>query len=330
MAEEMGFPFTEVLELLLKGKLPDAVRMLTDGIMQEWMAELDGMKHLLLMLLLIGVLSAACMLLMQTFQNKQIADVAHFISYLLLLTIVLSVFVQAAEDTQVLVERLVSLVKVFVPVFMLALGLASGTLTAVGYYQILLLGLFLVQSLLLRAGIPLTRIFLMLHVMNGIWEEDRLSGLTQLLQKGLTGVMKFILAGAAGLGMLQSMVTPVMERLQAGAAGKMISAIPGIGDLAEGTTQLLIGSAVLVKNGLGAAAILLLTALCILPVLRIAVWAGVLKLSAALMGLTADKRLTVCMNGAGDALLLLLRIIFTVLACFLIIFAIITSLTGVV
>ena len=116
------------------------------------------------------------------------------------------------------------------------------------------------------------------------------------------------------------MVTPVLESLKISSATKFLSSIPGLGGLAEGTAQLLLGSAVLIKNGLGAAAILLLLALCIVPFLKIFLY--------GLLGLSADKRLTGCIDRAGDAVFVLLRIAFTALACFLILFAIITCLAG--
>lgn len=124
------------------------------------------------------------------------------------------------------------------------------------------------------------------------------------------------------------MVTPVLESLKISSATKLLSSIPGLGGLAEGTAQLLLGSAVLIKNGLGAAAILLLLALCIVPFLKIFLYGTILKLCAGLLGLSADKRLTGCIDRAGDAVFVLLRIAFTALACFLILFAIITCLAG--
>ena len=77
-----------------------------------------------------------------------------------------------------------------------------------------------------------------------------------------------------------------------------------------------------------AAAILLLLALCIVPFLKIFLYGTILKLCAGLLGLSADKRLTGCIDRAGDAVFVLLRIAFTALACFLILFAIITCLAG--
>lgn len=50
------------------------------------------MKNLMLTLLIIGVLSALFTVVMQSFDNHQIADIAHFISYLLMLFVVLRTF----------------------------------------------------------------------------------------------------------------------------------------------------------------------------------------------------------------------------------------------
>ena len=227
-----------------------------------------------------------------------------------------------------LLGRILLFVRLFVPTFMLALGLSAGAATAAGYYQLILLLIYGVEQVLKSIGLPAVNIYMMLVVMNGIWEEERLGMLVELLQKGVAGFLKFLLTCITGIGLLQSMVTPVLEHLKLNAAGKALSAIPGLGGLAEGTAQLLIGSAVLVKNGLGVAAFLLLLALCIGPFARLLLYAGILKLCAALLGMTADKRITGCVNKAGDGLLLLLKISYTACACFLIMFAIITCLAG--
>ena len=127
---------------------------------------------------------------------------------------------------------------------------------------------------------------------------------------------------------MQSMITPVLERIQNETAGKVISSIPGLGGLAEGTAGLLLGSAVLIKNGLGIVSILVMIALCIGPFVKIGILAGCLKLGAGIIAMAAEKRVTSCLDGAGDAVLLLLRILFTAAGCFLVVFAIIVCLAG--
>ena len=133
----------------------------------------------------------------------------------------------------------------------------------------ILLLIYGVEQLLMSVGLPAANVYMMLVVMNGLWEEEKLSALIDLMHKGLTGGLKFLLTCITGIGLLQSMVTPVLESLKVSSAAKLLSAIPGLGGLAEGTAQLLYGSAVPIKNGLGAAAILLLLALCIVPFLKL-------------------------------------------------------------
>lgn len=112
----------------------------------------------------------------------------------------------------------------------------------------------------------------------------------------MSWILKFCLGTVTGLGVLQSMVAPALDAWKRTAAQKAIAAIPGLGDLAEGTAQVLLGSAVLVKNSLGMFVGILLAVLLVVPLLKIAAYGVVLKLAGAFVGLVADKRLTACMT----------------------------------
>lgn len=320
--------FGSFLEHILAGDLTGAARALMSSLRSGILAQAGGMRNLFLALLLIGMLSALLTVLTKAFKNQQLMDMAHFIAYLMMQAVVLAAYLQAAEITRELLERMLLFVRLFVPTFMLALGLSAGTATAVGYYELILLLIYGVEQILVSVGLPVIHIYMILVMMDGIWEEKRMDTLLDLAQKGVKGALKFLLACVTGIGLLQSMITPVLEQLKLTAASKALSAIPGLGGLAEGTAQMLLGSAVLVKNGLGVAAVLLLSAFCIIPFVKLLLYGSILRLSAGLLELSAEKRLTGCVGGAGDALFLLLRISYTAGACFLILFAIITCLAG--
>ena len=320
--------FSGFLSQILSGNWKEGVSLLLASLRDGIAGEAAGMRNLFLLLLLVGIMSSLFTVAAQAFKSHQIADIAHFVAFLLMLLIVLAAFSQAADITEALLEKILLFVRLFLPTFMIALGFSAGTVTAAGYYELILLLIYGVEQLLMSVGLPAANVYMMLVVMNGLWEEEKLSALIDLMHKGLTGGLKFLLTCITGIGLLQSMVTPVLESLKVSSAAKLLSAIPGLGGLAEGTAQLLFGSAVLIKNGLGAAAILLLLALCIVPFLKLFLYGAILKLCAGLLGLSADKRLTGCIDRAGDAVFLVLRIAFTALACFLILFAIITCLAG--
>ena len=226
---DFSIDFTSFFGQVLAGNMGEAFRGLSSSIRNGILAEIGGMKNLMLTLLIIGVLSALFTVVMQSFDNHQIADIAHFISYLLMLFVVLRTFTQAADIAGVLLERILLFVRLFVPTFMLALGLSSGAATAAGYYQLILLLIYGVEQLLVSIGLPAVNIYMMLVVMNGVWEEEKLGMLVDLLQKGIGGFLKFMLTCITGIGLLQSMVTPVLEQLKLNVAGKALSAIPGLG-----------------------------------------------------------------------------------------------------
>ena len=132
-----------------------------------------------------------------------------------------------------------------------------GAATAAAYYQLLLLLAYGAESLLFSFLLPLVYTYVLLALMNGIWAEERLSLLLDFLKKGISTGLKAAIGVITSFGIFQSMITPVLDSLKNSAVKKAISAIPGIGNLAEGVTEMLFGSAVLIKNSIGLLLLLL-------------------------------------------------------------------------
>ena len=107
-----------------------------------------------------------------------------------------------------------------------------------------------------------------------------------------------------------------------------MSALPGIGGLTDGKFGMVIGSAVLVKNSIGIYITLVLIVLCGVPLLKLALLACVIKLSAAVIGIVSDRRMTGCANRVGDGNLMLFKIALASVGMFVIQIAIITYTVG--
>lgn len=106
---------------------------------------------------------------------------------------------------------------------------------------------------------------------------------------------------------------------------RIVSAIPGVGNAADGAVELVLGSALVIKNSIGVVLLILILVLCAAPLLKIGLIAGVLKCAAAFMGIVSDKRITTCVNRAGDGGLLLLKTAGTAILLFLISIAVVTA-----
>lgn len=318
----------EVMEQLLAGRVKEAAGMVWQGLFNGRLWGFADMKGVFASILVLGILSVLVSGFLSSFENRRIAEIAHSVFYLLLLAILLKLFTKCLSVAGQTLEMTARFSKLALPALCLSMGPAAGSVTATGYYEMALFLIFVVEHFILRICLPLLPVFMLLLLMNGVWEDGKLAAFMELLEKALRSAAKISLALVTGLGVLQSMVAPAIDSLKRSAAQKAVAAIPGLGGLADSATQVLLGSAVLLKNSLGMFILLLLAALTFWPVAELFLYGAMLKLGGALVGAVADKRLTVCILRTADAVFLSLRLVASSVACFFIMVAIITCLVG--
>lgn len=322
MFPHFEFSLRELFQRVLSGDVAGALQDGIGGIFRGMAAEVGSIRNILLYLLVLGIVSALLSHFTDVFESHQIADISFYIVYLLLMAVLLKCFQEAAQTAGDAVENIVTFIKVFIPAYYLAVGVAGGAVTAYAGYQLLLFLIYGVEQVLLSVVMPLIYSFVMLAVINGIWSEERMAILLDFLQKCIGVILKTALGIVTGVSLLQSMVTPVIDSLKSQTLQKAVSAIPGIGNIADGVMETMVGSAVLIKNSIGVIFMILLLAVCLAPLVKIFLIAGCLKLSAALMGIVSDKRITGCTNKVGEGSFLLFRAAGTAMVLFIILIAI--------
>lgn len=315
---------TELLKMVMEGRSGEAFRQLLAQIGDSLTGELGGIRQILIYILVLGVVSALFAEFSDLFAGEQIAQAGFYFLYLFLMVVLTKVFLFVSEVASGAVENIVLFIQLFIPTYTIAVGAAQGTAAAAYYYQLMLLLAYLVESFLNKVLIPLIYSYVMLALLNGLWPEEKLSLLLDFIAKGVGFALKVSLGTVTGLSFVQAVIVPVASGLRISAMRKAISAIPGIGGVAEGMTELMLGSAVLIKNSMGVLLLVLIAGACILPLLKILVVTGVVKLGAAVTGIVSDKRISACTDRVGEGCFLLLRCVFTAVALFVIVIAVIS------
>lgn len=318
----------EIWGKILQGKITEAAMLLWEGIKGKLLSELAGMKNIFASILILGIISALFANFSDVFQNHQIADISFYFLYLLLMSILMKAFLTAADIAGQTVENIVLFIKMFIPTYFMAVGAATGAATGAVYYQFTLVLAYGVEKIIFSLLIPLIYSYVLLALLNGIWAEERLALLLDFLKKGIGAGLKVAMGAITSLSLFQSMIAPVLDSLKVSAVKKAVGAIPGIGNLAEGVTEMVIGSAVLIKNSIGVLMLLLLLAICLTPLAKLFLIACMMKGSAALVGIVSDKRITGCTDRVGDGSLLLFKAAFTAVALFMITIAVVAYTTG--
>ncbi len=319
---ERQFILERLFQTVMSGDIMGALELLFQGSISDFLGELAGMRNVFVWLLVLGIVSSLMTHFVEIFDRRQVADMGFYFMYLLFTAVLLKCFSQAVAIAVETVENILLFVKLMVPAYLLSVGVSSGAVTAGASYQMMILVVYGVEYVLSAGLLPLIYSFVMLVIINGIWPEEKLGLLIELVNKIIGWLLKGALGVVTGIGVFQALIAPVVDSARTSALQRLISAIPGVGNAAGGVAELALGSAMVIRNSMGVILLLLLLLLCAVPLLKIGVIAGLLKAAAAFMGIVSDKRITQCADKTGDAGLLLLRTTGTALLLFLIAIAV--------
>ena len=267
-------------------------------------------------------------ILTSVFQNRQVSEVSFYILYMLLMTLSLVTFQHTLQDTEQLLSYLTEFMKLLCPSYFLAVAFAAGSSSALVFYNIVLWIIYLVELVILELLMPIVHVFVMIQVLSNLTGEDLLSEFADLIRKGIAWCLKTLLAGVVGINVLQGLLAPAIDTVKRSAVNRTVEAIPWIGDVTGGVAEVALGSAVLIKNGIGAAGMVIAVMVCAVPVIRLVLLAFIYKFVAAMVQPVSDKRITACIGGVSEGYGLLLQILLYTALFFLITLAVIAGATS--
>lgn len=286
---------------------------------------IGGQRVLLGKLLFLILLSAVFSIMADVFSEDRVGETGYYILYLLLLAFLLEEFGRTGSEVEELLLGASAFMEAAAPAYYLAVLTAGGATTAGLFYQLLLLLLLAVQGVIVRLLLPGVQIYVLLSLVNQIPKEDFLSRLTDLIRTCIQWSMKTMIAAVTGLQILRNMLGPALDSLHRSAIGKTAEAIPGIGNVINATTEILLASAVLIRNCLGVAVLVILLWGCLMPVARMAVRTLVFKMLGAFCQPVADERIVGCLGTIADGYGMYLQMILGTVVMFLLSVAVLTG-----
>lgn len=279
-------------------------------------------------LLIIGILSAILHHCGDLFRNKQIVDLAFYFTYLYAVIILLQMFYEIVETVVTLVENIISFTQILIPAFYTAVAMCYASVTAGAFYQLNLLLLYAVEIIFPDVIIPMTGCYVFISLISGSLQEDRFAELANLFKKGVLLLIKICITTVTGVGVMKSLIHPIADSMKYTMFQKTVAAIPGIGDVTDSVSGMLLGSAMLIKNSIGIVTLILLITLVCTPLCKIFLISVMIKFSGACVGMFGDKRLTKCIDHVAEGGFLLLKSGLAVVMILFITIALVTAVAG--
>lgn len=267
--------------------------------------EKKNFSLLLFLILIAAVLSNFA----AVFENGQVGEVSFYMIYLLLFTILMNRFAVLCTALGKQLDWLVEFMKGLAPAYYVVISASAGTFTAAAFYEGVLILVGLIQWLLLNFLLPGANLYVLLRLVNHLSKEDMLSKMAEFLETLISWSLKTMTGAVLGLQVVRGLVTPAMDAVKRTAIGKTAGAIPAVGNAVNVVTELILTGAVLVKNCLGAAAVVIFLLAGAGPVIHYGMLSLSYRFLAAVSQPISDKRIVGCLGTLGEGCSLLLRIL---------------------
>lgn len=326
--DDESFNIEEAVIDMISGKNPFDIRKIFELLLQKLFAGIIQNKDVFIHILLLAVAGAIFHNFSEAFKNTQIAEIGFYIIYMMLLAILVKSFTQITQIASETIENLLDFMRALLPSYLMSITVSAGPTSSMVFYEIIFFMITAVQWLLKNLILPMIQIYVILVLINDLLKEDSLSRLADLIKHAVEWMLKSLLAVIVGINVIQSMISPVIDSLKTGVLAKTASVLPGVGNIVNAATEVVLGAGVLIKNGIGVAALIAIAFICIIPVINMSVVTLIYQLSAAVIQPISDKRIVRSLGGIGMGARLLTRVVLTAGVLFLLTIAIITVSTN--
>lgn len=307
--KEDSFSIEEILNQILKGE-----SLFQKETMSKWFknivkAQLQREQKAMFQVVLLVLLAAVFSNFTAVFGDGKTGETSFYITYMLLLALLIKSFGSMGVELKELLENFILFLKALMPSYFLAVTASLGSATAMIFYEAVLFLIYVIQVVFLKGIVPAIYVLALVELVNYLHSEDFLSKMAELLQTLIEWSLKSCMAVVLGMQLIQNMIGPAMDSLKRDIIGKTAASIPGIGNAINGVTEVALGTAVIIRNGIGVVGIIILVCIGIRPVIRLALLAFLYKLLAAVVQPVSDKRMTGALSTIGNGYVLFLKVL---------------------
>lgn len=298
----------DLLKELMTGDVSSFFKLLGQYIHEAFFGNLEQCRELFLGIMLLGIFAILLNSMSDLFKSSQIAIFSRYFVFMFVSLLLLKCFVASYEGARALLEEMNQFIGALMPVFCIALGMSNGSVTAVAFYELQFILLFLVEKVMITVLLPMIQIYCILHVMNQLPEGNRFGGILSLIKKTVLFITKASLFASIGGSMLQAAILPAVDGMKSKVLLKAVSFFPGLGDYADAIGEMVLQGASLIKNSVGVIGIFILFLMCVRPVIVTLMYGCMIRLASALLQISGEKKFTGHIWKMADSFFLLARV----------------------
>ncbi|MBU5437546.1 stage III sporulation protein AE [Tissierella sp. MSJ-40] len=296
----------DFLGSLIKGKVSLDGKSIGRGVSLLFFNEIINNLSLISKILIITLISSLLTNLQNTFDNESIAQIANYVTYILIIMLVINSYSQVISLGKQTTERMVNFMQIILPILLTLLTATGGPNTKLLFHPIVIATVNIIGALIKDLIFPLIFFSFIIGMISNLSQRLEFNKLSELSRQVITFAISAsltIFIGIITMYGITSKIDGITIRTAKFAVDKFI---PIIGSFLSDAVETVVGCSAILKNGIGAVGLLTLFFICIAPIIKIVVLLFVYKLIAAVIQPVASSNIVECFSQVSKSLLLIL------------------------
>ena len=281
--------------------------------------EIKSCFPLIIQIIAIAILGALIKNLQDSFDSGGVAEIGFYVTYILVITLVVSSFVQAIDIAKDTVSSLMGFMQALLPV-LISLMVATGcVVSSSAIYPVIIVATQTISNTVVNFIIPLILLAFTIGIVGNVSEKINVKGLSKGMKSFAVWVLGVILTVFVGIMTIEGTMASSVDGITVKTAKFMFSnGIPVVGKILGDSVDTILGSSLILKNAVGVIGVIVIFVLGAVPLLKICAVIVMYTLAVAIIEPFTEKRIVTCINDTGGALKILLGCVMGVEVMFLI------------
>ena len=282
-------------------------RWLWNMLVGEWEANKNYLVYILLLAVAFSLLKNFALV----FEKSYVSNVCFLLVYGLLMVLLMKSVLILNGVVGEAIGVVIDFMTAFIPVFATTVVVSRGSATAMGFYELGFLVVYVVQWVLSCGMIPMIRMYVVMGLLNYVVEEGRFSKLTDLLENIISWALKLLTSIVLGINIIKNAIAPAGDTFARQTLRKSLAFVPGIGSTLTAVSDMFLAAGDVIRGGIGATALVVLIAIVVVPMTKVGVMVMFYRVLAVLVEPVADKRISNAILIASKGGSMLFRILST-------------------
>lgn len=295
----------KIYEEIKSGNFSWNVKDIFMGLLGYFFKEVVANSALMTKLLVLAVASSVLANLQSAFDKGNIAILGHGVIYLVLISIALSSFAIAVNTAKDAIDTMTGFLYAVMPLLLSLLVAMGGVTSAALIHPAMMMMLGFAGTMVKTVVFPFIYFMAVLNIVSQIspqFKVSRLSNLFKDLSLGILGIVMTIFVGFLGM---QGLAGSVADGLTIKAAKFATGAfIPVVGRSLAEAMDTVVGTSLILKNGIGILGVIIIFLLCAIPAVKIIAISLIYRMVAAVIQPFGDSQLSEALHSMANSLLL--------------------------